>query len=47
MSNLAGATNYVRAANTVATETYPAFFTAGVTLTITGVAGQRTVTYAP
>jgi type IV pilus assembly protein PilA len=27
--------------------TYPANYTQGVTLTITGVAGARTVTYAP
>ena len=46
-TNLVGATNYVKAINTVASETYPAFYTQGVTLTITGVAGARTVTYAP
>ena len=44
---LIGATNYVKAVNTVAGETYPANFTQGITITIAGVAGARTVTYAP
>jgi type IV pilus assembly protein PilA len=46
-SNLVGATNYVRVQNAVAKETYPGTLTQGVTLTITGVAGARTSTYAP
>jgi len=46
-TNLVGATNYVKAVNTVAGETYPTNFTQGITLTITGVAGVRTITYAP
>jgi type IV pilus assembly protein PilA len=37
----------VKAVNTVAGETYPANFTQGITITISGVAGARTVTYAP
>jgi type IV pilus assembly protein PilA len=45
--SLIGATNYVKALNLVANETYPANFTQGVTITIAGVAGQRTITYAP
>ena len=45
--SLVGATNYVKALNLVANETYPDSFTQGVTLTISGVAGQRTVTYSP
>ena len=44
---LVGATNYVKAVNTVAGETYPTGFTQGITITISGVAGARTVTYAP
>ncbi len=44
---LVGATNYVKAINTVASETYPGNFTQGVTISIGGVAGSRTVTYAP
>ena len=46
-SDLIGATTYVKALNVVANETYPVGFTQGVTLTITGIAGQRTITYAP
>ena len=46
-TSLIGATNYVKAVNTVAAETYPVGFTQGITITISGVAGARTVTYAP
>lgn len=46
-ANLIGATNYVKALNTVASETYPTDFTQGITITIGGVAGLRTITYAP
>ena len=46
-TDLIGATNYVKAVNTVAAETYPANFTQGVTITIDGIAGIRTVTYSP
>ena len=46
-SSLVGATNYVKALNTVASETYPDAYTQGVTMTITGVASARTITYAP
>ena len=45
--SLVGATNYVKAVNTVASETYPTGYTQGVTITISGVAGSRTITYAP
>ena len=45
--SLVGATNYVKALNLVANETYPAGFTQGITVTIEGVAGQRTITYSP
>ncbi len=44
---LLGPTNYVKSLNTVAGEVYPAVFTAGTTITITGVASLRTITYAP
>lgn len=47
LRQLVGATNYVKAINTVAGESYPLRYTRGVTLTVTGVAGTRTVTYAP
>ncbi len=46
-SSLVGATNYVKALNTVASEGYPDGYTQGVTITITGVANARTITYAP
>ena len=45
--NLVGATNYVKAVNTVANETYPVGYTQGITITVDGVAGARTITYAP
>lgn len=45
--DLVGATNYIKAIQTVAGETYPVFYTQGHTITVTGVAGTRTVTYAP
>jgi type IV pilus assembly protein PilA len=44
---LVGSSNYLRAIAYVAGETYPDTYTQGVTLTIRGVAGTRTVTYAP
>ncbi len=44
---LIGATSYVKSFVTVAHESYPDWITQGVTLTITGVAGQRTMTYSP
>jgi len=46
-AGLVGATNYVKVINTVAAESYPANYTQGVTITISGIAGARTVTYAP
>ena len=45
--NLVGATNYVKALNLVANETYPGGYTQAITVTILGVAGARTITYAP
>ena len=46
-SSLVGAANYVKALNLVANETYPSGFTQGITITIAGIAGARTITYAP
>lgn len=46
-ANLVGSSNYVKSLNLVANETYPANFTQGETITISGVAGVRTITYAP
>ena len=45
--NLVGLTNYVKALNTVAGEHYPDWYFQGMTVIISGVAGVRTVTYAP
>ncbi len=45
--SLVGATNYVKALNLVANETYPIGFTQGQTITVQGIAGARTITYAP
>ena len=44
-NSLVGASNYVKAINLVANETYPSVYTQGVTVTVTGVAGARTVTF--
>jgi type IV pilus assembly protein PilA len=43
--DLVGSTNYVKSLGLVASETYPTNFTQGVTITITGVSGARTITY--
>ncbi len=45
--NLVGAANYVRALNLVANETYPDIYAQGVTITVAGIAGARSITYAP
>jgi type IV pilus assembly protein PilA len=45
--SLVGAANYVKALNLVAGETYPATYAQGTTITVDGVAGARTITYAP
>jgi type IV pilus assembly protein PilA len=47
ISMLVGPTNYVKALNTVAGETYPATYQHGVAITVTGVASLRTITFAP
>jgi type IV pilus assembly protein PilA len=46
-ASLVGPTAYVKSLNLVAGETYPAGYTQGESITINGVAGQRTITYAP
>ena len=46
-TDLVGSAKYVKTLNLVAAETYPTDYTQGVTITISGVAGARTVTYAP
>lgn len=44
-ANLVGPTNYVKSIDLAANETYPANYTAGVTITVLGIAGSRTITY--
>ena len=46
-SSLVGPTNYVKAVNLVANESYPGGFTQGVPITVSAVAGARTITYGP
>ena len=46
-SDLIGFSSYVKVFKTIAAETYPATFTQGITLTITGVGSMRTITYSP
>ena len=47
LSDLTGSTNYVKALNLVANETYPTAYTQGTIITIGGIAGIRTITYNP
>jgi type IV pilus assembly protein PilA len=47
LTDLIGPTTYIKALNSVAKEVYPLGFSQGTTITITGVAGARTITYAP
>src|SRR5437773_5440022 len=46
-TSLIGASLYVKALNTVASEAYPDNYTQGITITITNVANARTITYSP
>jgi type IV pilus assembly protein PilA len=46
-TDLVGNNKYVKSLSTVAKETYPSNFTQGVAITVSGIAGVRTVTYAP
>ncbi len=45
ITSLVGSSAYVKALNTVANETYPANYTQGTPITVTGIAGARTITY--
>jgi hypothetical protein len=42
-----GPTNYLKELRIVNQETYPTRFTLGATITASGIAGTRTITYAP
>ncbi len=46
LTSLVGSSAYVKALNTVANETDPVGFTQGVAITVTNIAGARTLTYA-
>jgi type IV pilus assembly protein PilA len=46
ITSLVGSNAYIKALNTVANETYPASYVQGQTITVTGIAGARTLTYA-
>ena len=46
-TELVGSDKYVKAINTAAREVYPTNYTQGTTITVSAVAGTRTVTYAP
>ncbi|MES2696119.1 MAG: prepilin-type N-terminal cleavage/methylation domain-containing protein [Verrucomicrobiota bacterium] len=46
-TQLVGSDKYVKNIQLVANETYPVNYTQGITISVTGVAGTRTVTYAP
>jgi len=45
LSDLVGPTTYIKALNTVASESYPSVYTQATTITITGISGSRTITY--
>jgi type IV pilus assembly protein PilA len=47
LGDLLGSGQYVKMLGLVANETYPANFTQGVPITISGIAGARTLTYGP
>ena len=45
VTSLVGATAYIKSLSTVASETYPTTYTQGTPITVTGIAGARTITY--
>ena len=46
-ADLVGPDKYIKNLVPTANETYPSVYTQGVTITVSGVSGVRTVTYAP
>ena len=46
ITSLVGSSAYIKALNTVANEVYPVTFSQGITITVTGIAGTRSLTYA-
>lgn len=45
ITSLVGPGSYVKALSTVANEAYPQIFTQSVPITVSGIAGTRTITY--
>jgi type IV pilus assembly protein PilA len=45
LNDLIGPTTYIKALNSVASESYPSAYTAGITITVNAVGGTRTITY--
>jgi type IV pilus assembly protein PilA len=45
LSELLGPTSYIKALNTVAGESYPTVYTQATPITVSSVAGTRTITY--
>lgn len=45
LSDLLGPTSYIKALNTVASESYPNIYTQATVITVQSVAGTRTITY--
>jgi type IV pilus assembly protein PilA len=45
LTDLVGPTQYIKALNSIASETYPTAFTQATTITVSGVGGTRTITY--
>ena len=45
ITELVGTSAYVKVLKTVANETYPDYYTQGITVTVTSIAAARTVTY--
>jgi type IV pilus assembly protein PilA len=45
LTDLVGSTQYIKALNTIASESYPTSFTQATTITVSGIGGTRTITY--
>jgi type IV pilus assembly protein PilA len=46
LADLIGPTTYIKALNSVASESYPSAYTAQTTITVNSVGGTRTITYS-
>jgi type IV pilus assembly protein PilA len=47
IDQLVGPNRYIKSLTPIAGESYPLTFTQGATITVTGIGGARTITYAP